>query len=72
MQGPIVFRDKTTSSVEVRQKQGVRDLDFGTSIVVIEKGVYHLSSACTSFKGKVRAEYEALSLPGKKVGILKK
>jgi hypothetical protein len=50
----------------------VRDLDFGTSIVVIEKGVYHLSSACTSFKGKVRAEYEALSLPGKKVGILKK
>jgi hypothetical protein len=72
MQGPIVFRDKTMSSVEVKQKQGVRDLDFGTSIVVIEKGVYHLSSACTSFKGKVRAEYEALGLPGKKVGILKK
>jgi hypothetical protein len=46
--------------------------DLGTSIVVIEKGVYHLSSACTSFKGKVRAEYEALGLPGKKVGILKK
>jgi hypothetical protein len=57
----ILSRDKTMSSVECETKvtaRGLRDLEFGTSIVVIvKKGVYHLLK-CMHVVSRVRAEYE--------------